>query len=779
MGGFASGLESSLRLGMALSRQRDIDRYRQDALALNRDQLEQRIKEHEDRVAQWDDQNDAAVRRDFINAYQAGSSRMAAEASAKQADIQGERLKIEQEEENRKSYLFKQSQVRAEGAKVFGGLQNKGIFNPQTGNIDVDAFAERLSKGEDSAFPQLVLQTLNLSNVGGPEGFTFKNVDVLGDGRFIFSGSYGDDDTRRGALTTKGGISDGEELPVLTARDVAGLVRDNFYQLIPNTPLGAVDEKGNMPAFSEYMTRLGASQAAVNDAVANVTATATVLNAVDELGPEASRAFRKSLASARDENERRTVLRDFASTRLNIQLELPDAAPATEIIGSQPEFLMPPVVGRRGPAPEGAEKAASEQRRGYAARSVARLDSQIADLERRAEQASGPRKESLMTRITELDAERQELVQRTNAQSLEAATARIKDLTAKRDKAAAARKGYWQEQIDAATQEKRELERGMGVVTPAMETDAYKKLESDVFARLDGMSNDEVVGLVDSGAITFAPDQVAAMRQRAQELGGTIADIKRKATPPEQAAYYALLAATAKSPTERQNLDNAWMNVTETGTPSISAKDAETLALRRREGNTAFERLQFEINRAMAADLKEMETLRPAVRNAVNDVLFVTDESGSRVPREGMEAPLQFARETFPMLLSRLGDAAMLKGADAASAEKVRLFKEEAARGLSIAINRMADAQGGNLLDDIRQFFGGTASADRSLTGLDFNLDRIKFGELNANGEPRSFVYTSAGGMQAANRIPASTLQQLGPEIYDALYAAAKRNQNR
>lgn len=779
MGGFASGLESSLRLGMELTRQRDADRYRQQALEFNQRELDQRIKEHEDRVAQWDTQNEAALRQDFIASYQAGSSRIAAEASAKQADIAGENLKIAQAEEGRKSYTFERARVIADGNTVFGGLQQKGVFDVQTGNIDVDAFAERLSKGEDSAFPQLALQTLNLSNVGGPEGFTFKKVEVLGDGRFIFSGSYGDDDTRRGALTVKGGISDDEELPVLTARDVAGLVRDNFYQLIPNTSLGVMDKDGNMPAFSEYMTRLGASQAAVNDAVANVKATATVLNAVDELGPEASRAFRGALAKATDENERRAVLRDFASTKLNMQLELPDAAPATEIIGSQPEFLMPPVVGRRGPAPEGAEKAASEQRRGYATRAVARIDSQIADLERKAEQASGPRKEALMTQITELDAERQELVQRTNAQSLEAATARIKDLTAKRDKARGPRQAYWQEQIDAATQEKRELERGMGMVTPAMETDAYKKLEADVFARLDGMSNDEVKSLVDSGAITFAPDQVAAMRQRAQELGGTIADIKRKATPPEQAAYYALLAATAKSPTERQNLDTAWMNVTEIGTPSISAKDAETLALRRREGNTAFERLQFEINRAMAADLKEMETLRPAVRRGVDDVLFVIDESGSRVPREGMEAPLQFARETFPLLLSRLGDAARLEGADAASAEKVRLFKEEAARGLSIAINRIADAQGGNLWDDIRQFFGGTASADRSLTGLDFDLDRIKFGELKPNGEPRSFVYTSAGGMQADNRIPASTIQQLGPEIYDALYAAAKRNQNR
>ena len=777
MGGFAGGLESSLRLGIALSRQRDADRYRQDALALSRDQLEQRITEHEDRVAQWDVQNEAAVRQDFIASYQAGSSRMAAEASAKQADIQGERLKIEQEEEGRQSYLFDQAQVRAEGAKVFGGLQNKGIFNPQTGNIDVDAFAERLSKGEDSAFPQLVLQTLNLSNVGAPEGFTFKNVEVLGDGRFIFSGSYGDDDTRRGALTTKGGISDGEELPVLTARDVAGLVRDNFYQLIPNTPLGAIDKDGNMPAFSEYMTRLGASQAAVNDAVANVRATATVLNAVDELGPEASRAFRGALAKATDENERRAVLRDFASTKLNLQLDLPDAAPATEIIGSIAEPGVPVAAALGGMSDRGYEPPAAE-RRGSAQREVNRLDSQITDLESQAAQATGARKERIMGQITELDAKRQELVQRTNTQSLEAVTARIKDLTAKRDKARGPRQAYWQEQIDAATQEKRELERGMGVVTPAMETEAYKKLESDVFARLDGMSNDEVKGLVDSGAITFAPDQVAAMRQRAQELGGSIADVRRKATPPEQAAFYALLAATAKSPAERQSLDAAWMNVTETGTPSISAKDAATLEQRAQEGATARDRLNFEIEQYMAAELKDVEALRPAISKAINDVLFVAGADGSRVPREGKEAPLQFARETFPLLLARIGDAKRLTGPNLVGEEKVRVLKEEAARGLSIAMNRIADSQGGDVWQRIKRFFGGIASEDYTLSGLDFDLDRIRFGAVNSKGQPQSFVYASSSGTPG-NRIPASLIRNLGDEFYDAMYAAAKRNEDR
>lgn len=761
MGGFAGGLLSGIQGVQSFAQQRRDNQYRRDALALDRSQLDQRVREHEDRVAQWGEQNKQGQES-------LGIERGKLAVDERNVAVNEGTLKLAEAAEKRAQITFDKTQAVADGNTVLAGLQNKGFLDIQTADVDAGRFAAALDEGVDTGAPLLALQALNASNVGGPQGFDFTSVERLDDGRYVFSGTY--EDGRRGVLTATGGVSDAEEVAGLTGTDVAKLVRDNFYQLMPNTSLGT-------DGFIEYMTKLGASRAAVNDTVANAVATSTVLNAADSLGVEFSRGFRGVLAKAGSENERREMLRDFASTNLNLQLDLPDAAPATEIIGSIAEPAVPVVA----PAALGGvsyyDPSAAETR-GAAQRAVTRLDSQIADLESQAEQASSPdRKEFIMGRITELDAQRQELVQRTNTQSLEATTARIKDLTTRRDKAAPARREYWQEQIDAATQEKIELERGMGVVTPAMETEAYKKLETEVFARIGGMSEQEIQKLVDSGAVRFTPEQTAVLRQRADELGGTIADIKAKSAPSEQAAYYALLSSMADTQGAKEQLNTAWMNVTESGTPSISAKDAAGLRQRAQEGATARDRLNFEIQRAMAADFAELETLRPAINKAVNDVLFVEEEDGTRVPREGMQAPLQFARETFPLLLARIGDAKRLQGVDAAGEEKVRVFKEEAARGLSIAMNRIADAQGGDVWERIKRFFGGTANEDYTLTGLDFDLDRIKFGAVNSKGEPQSFVYASGGGVPG-NRIPASLIRQLGPEIYNAMYAAAERNQD-
>ena len=772
MGGFAGGLESSLRLGMALTRQRDADRYRQEALDFNRKQLDQRVKEHEDRVAQWDTQNEAAVRQDFIASYQAGSSRIAAEASRSQAETARGTLDLERQQYNDK-------QVGAGKDEYISGVFSKNFFDIQNGQVDVDALSAALMappEQRDSQVETLVLQGLNSSAIV-PEGFTFNSVERK-NGQFIFSGNY-KEDGRPGVLTATGGVSDDSALPPLDGRLVAGLIRDSFYQAVKGSELGS-------DGLTRYVLHLKGNEAAARDAAANAEATGTVLDQLD-LNTEASRAFRGALAKATDENERRATLRDFASTNLNMQLELPDAAPATEIIGSVTESNLDervpvavmggPASGFGGPASQVlmSDSPAAVERR-VASRRATRIDSQIADLERKAEQASGPRKEALMTQITELDAERQELVQRTNTQSLEAATARIKDLTAKRDKARGPRQAYWQEQIDAATQEKRELERGMGVVTPAMETNAYKRLEEDVFSRLEELSNDEIQDLAAKGQLTFSPEQLSVLRQRAQELGGTVEDIRTKATPPEQAAYLALLSSMARTPGEVTQSGTELRNVRETGVPSMSAKDLGEARLRGREARTAEGRLDLDRKTQATQDFSGLDQFRQDEGKKVNDIFFEEAADGTTVLRSGMNAPREYLMKVFPSQFSRYQDFKRRQDVDPAAAEKARVIKDEARRGLSIAINRMSGASP-SAWRAVLNFFGGRPGADYTATGMDFDLDRIQIGEYAADGRPKSFIFTTAGGGRAGEPIPARTVEQLGKPIYNALVQAAKANE--
>jgi hypothetical protein len=567
-------------------------------------------------------------------------------------------------------------------------------------------------------------------------------------------------------------VSNDSDLPPLDGRLVAGLLRDSFYQAVKGSELGS-------DGLTRYIVNLKGNEAAARDAAANAEATGTVLDQLD-LNTEASRAFRGALAKATDENERRAILRDFASTNLNIQLELPDVAPATEIVGSVAE------PGRPLASPFGLGSEADRRNLGVnrdpavdrrrATSRVARIDSQIADLERKAEQVSGPRKEALMTEITELDAERQELVQRTNTQSLEAATARIKDLTAKRDKARGPRQAYWQEQIDAATQEKRELERGMGVITPAMETDAYKRLEEDVFSRLEELSNDEIQDLAAKGQLTFSPEQLSVLRQRAQELGGTVEDIRTKATPPEQAAYLALLSSMARTPGEITQSGTDLRNVRETGVPSMSAKDLGEARLRGREARTAEGRLEFDRRTQTTQDFAGLDTFRESEGKKVNDIFFEEAADGTTALRSGMNAPREYLMKVFPSQFSRYQDFKRRQEVDPAAAEKARIIKEEASRGLSIAINRMSGANP-SAWRAVLNFFGGRPGADYSATGMGFDLDRIQVGEYAADGRPKSFIFTTAGGGRAGEPIPARTVEQLGKPIYNALVQAAKANE--
>lgn len=765
MGGFASGLESSLRLGMALSQQRDADRYRQEALDFNRKQLDQRVKEHEDRVAQWDTQNEAALRQDFIASYQAGSSRISAEAARTQAQVLRDKQDLERQQ-------YDDTKVGAGKDEYISGVFSKNFFDIQNGQVDVDALSAALMappEQRDSQVETLVLQGLNSSAIV-PEGFTFNSVERK-NGQFIFSGNY-KEDGRPGVLTATGGVSDDSALPPLDGRLVAGLIRDSFYQAVKGSELGS-------DGLTRYVINLKGNEAAARDAAANAEATGTVLDQLD-LNTEASRAFRGALAKATDENERRAILRDFASTNLNMQLELPDAAPATEIIGSVAEpgrpLASPFGLGGEGDLRNlGVNRDPTVDRRRATSR-VTRIDSQIADLEQKAEQVSGPRKEALMTQITELDAERQELVQRTNTQSLEAATARIKDLTAKRDKARGPRQAYWQEQIDAATQEKRELERGMGVVTPAMETNAYKRLEEDVFSRLEELSNDEIQDLAAKGQLTFSPEQLSVLRQRAQELGGTVEDIRTKATPPEQAAYLALLSSMARTPGEVTQSGTDLRNVRETGVPSMSAKDLGEARLRGREATTAEERLAFDRGKQTTEDFAGLDKFREDEGKKVNEIFFEEAADGTMALRSGMNAPREYLMKVFPSQFSRYQDFKRRQGVDPAAAEKARVIKDEARRGLSIAINRMSGASP-SAWRAVLNFFGGRPGADYTATGMDFDLDRIQIGEYAADGRPKSFIFTTAGGGRAGEPIPARTVEQLGKPIYNALVQAAKANE--
>ena len=131
----------------------------------------------------------------------------------------------------------------------------------------------------------------------------------------------------------------------------------------------------------------------------------------------------------------------------------------------------------------------------------------------------------------------------------------IKDTQERFDRAAPARKEFWQGKLDEKNAKRDEIRTALGEITPAMQTEAYKQLETQLFTRLEGMSKQEIDALVDSGELPFSEEQVAVMRQRAQEAGIQKPSDIQKLPSQERLGYYAYCPPLLKTQLREKRLE--------------------------------------------------------------------------------------------------------------------------------------------------------------------------------------------------------------------------------
>jgi hypothetical protein len=767
MGGFAGGLLSSLQLGMEFSRQRDQQQRQRDLmqlrgqeLELQRDALAQKrldsafdVRKQEDQVAQWSELNRIADETNSIARFSAETGRM---------ELLDNRRKVAKEDAE-----------EAAGSLV-NNLESKGWLNALDGYRAAPAAIRDALQGGKYSSDRAAIQLLN--QAPRPDGVVFDSIDrevVNGQPLFFIRGTNKDGSSA--VLTELGSTASDDKAVGLTLDQAVGLIGDQAEELIAGVysreqlsaifaAQGLADDMADRQAgeiLEERSKRVAISGALATGAGQNPDGTPA-------LG--AFRAYKGSLASIQDPNERNAFIQKVGAD-LGIEFTPATLAPASEIVGATAEPRRDLAAEALG-VPYSANSAA--EARGSAQREVTRLDSQITDLERRAEQATGARKERIMGQITELDAQRQELVQRTNTQSLEAATARIKDLAAKRDKAAPARRGYWQEQIDAATQEKRELERSLGMVTPAMEAQAYKDFSTKVEQRLSNLSPDEVEKLVAEGKLSFTADDISAAKARLDEAGvTTIEELKTKLPTREQLKYYALLSVIAPDATQRESYRTELRNLTETGVASASALELGELRARQQEAintanNTALEARKW----ATSQDDAVRQRLVTITEN-VSKAFLEEDPNrkGNFRLRSGGAGAANFFTQTYPALISEW---------DAAPPALREGIAKQAGRGISLAANSLAgNIGGGSFVDRWKDWIGATSSASYAASGTDFDLNRIEVAAYRRgpNGEkiPASFRYKSRTGGQAGRTIRASEIPD--ERIYNALVQAAEVNE--
>lgn len=774
MGGFAGGLLSSLQLGMGLSRQQQQAQYQQDALAIRRQELDLAresaaqkrldsafdVRKQQDQVQQWAELNRIADEANDISRFQAETGRMT---------------------ENRAGRELDTKEAQTATGTLLNNLESKGWLNPADGyRAAPAAIKDALSSGMYSS-DRAALQLLN--QAPRPDGVVFNSIDRVksAGGQELFFVRGVNSDGSPAVLTEAGSTIADDKAVGLTLDQAVGLIGDQAEELVASgytrdqlsaifAAQGLADDVADRQASEVYAER--SQRAAITSALA--TGAGQNPDGTPALG--ALRAYKGSLASIQDPNERNAFIQKVGAD-LGIEFTPATLTPAAEIIGATEEPPARSLPGQFMPGGRDAALAATgsgvnaAQRRGAAQQSLSELDSQIASLESQANTATGGEKERLMRRLTDLDAERQQLVETTNRQSLDSLSAQIKDFTEKRDRARGPRKEYWQGEIDKLAGQQQELERSLGMVTPAMEAQAYKDFSAKVEERLNNISPDEVEKLVTEGKLSFTAADISAAKARLDEAGvTTIEELKTKLPTREQLKYYALLSVIAPDAGQREAYRTELRNLSETGVASASALDLGTLQARQQEALNAAANTALEARKWASGQGKEVRTRLVDLAESVTNAFLVDDGEGNYRLRQGRAGAANFFTRTYPALLTEW------EAAPPALADGIA---KQAGRGISLAVNSLAgDAGGASFVDTWKDWIGATSSASYAASGTDFDLSRIEIAEYRRgpNGEqiPASFRYKSRTGGQAGRTIRASEIPD--ERIYNAMVQAAEVN---
>lgn len=663
------------------------------------------------------------------------------------------KISAAQEAREQSKFDIGMSQLAADN--TISAAINVGLYNPASGNfsLSTDRLTELLGSKDQTA-RQLLIDAANRQNP--TEGFKFTDYQTAEDGSIVVTGEY--EDGSPGVLTEDGSSDPNARVATFTPDQAASLVSDDFIN-VTNASSILSGQRG--VAFLGFS---GANSADLAQAQRERTLQANVLSAIDSSGDVGlSRQFRSVLADAGSKEEKISILEDQATS---LGIELPKIQTEGELVDYTPTGRLvtagPPVTDRRGQT--SARRVTQARRAG-----ISRLDTNIANLENKLTTAkSDAERDNIQEQLSELDGERRGLVDAENNANLELVTSEISELRSKFDKAAPARKEYWQERLDEKKAAKTQLEEALGLRTQVMGSQEYKNLEEQVFTRLDAMTPDQVDEAVDNGDLTFTPEQVGVMRQRLQESNITSVQQISELPSNEQLAYRALLAVIAPDQTARDQARTEMSNLVETGTLSMSAKEAAELQVDVGTLNTRIAELrrnlrndEYNTEEDQQTRIDAASTLSTGFIADTNEIFFGEDGSERNL---NARSARRYSRQVLPQILTT--------AARAASPEEAQLFQAALNTGVSLTMAGYAAEEEGGFAESFYSFFRPD-SVDVA-TGTDFDLARVRLdGTPDA---PEAFYYVDAGGGRTDERVIATDLQDLDDKVYAIVLDAAKKN---
>jgi hypothetical protein len=315
--------------------------------------------------------------------------------------------------------------------------------------------------------------------------------------------------------------------------------------------------------------------------------------------------------------------------------------------------------------------------------------------------------------------------------------------------------------------------------TFTMDTPEQQASVDKVVEETKDMPTDQVVEKVMSGEVTMSPQDQAAVATQLQQAGvQTVNDLAKLENRRDRAmARVAMIAAIGggKNPdlATRRDMLQQISNIFETGTASMTAKDATTLGLQRdvleqRRAEYALDIERF--NRTLRTDFAAGQKAAGEIGAKLQEDLAAVKENGV-LTEQGVQ---QFLPSLAPFLTM----------ASALTPEQRPVMMRALAPVFSEILATYAAREEGGVAETLISIFRGDADPS-NISKTDFDLSRVE-GKFTPDGKFEGFYYTGPPGRDKdGNRIPgrrkdelvlANDIRQLDKTLYDVLVLAALAN---
>lgn len=419
---------------------------------------------------------------------------------------------------------------------------------------------------------------------------------------------------------------------------------------------------------------------------------------------------------------------------------------------------------------------------------LADIDNKIKRKTAEANAATGDKRIALERELSALQETRTAQVKRINKAGFNSVETELSALKADRAKAAPDRRAAFDKKIGEL-----ESRRGRyiqaGYTTPAMETQQYQEFQGRILDKIQNLSAEDTLALVQEGRIQFTDADRAAMAVRAQEAGVTSNAQIKKLPYKEQIALRSMMYAWSDNPAERESIRDEMSNLATTGILSMSKKDLDDS---NRGWFTAYTaRAQLDLNKAeflykqwndertrLSKALETAENWRKEIRDTqsgYNQMIWYGEGPGGvKVDNKGYTGKLDLDRVkgATRFYLSNLVQDTQ----QALASGNGRRHLQATNAMTSTALAAVAENGTGGFFNWVASFARPSASGVVG-AGTDFNLSRFR-PEFDSNNNITGFYYTTESGKAAGRFFTAQQVKEgLDPELYEVLVSAVMLNE--